>query len=162
MTETSVWITAIVPVAAVVLTTLISNTYHSRTQESQQRHEERMKNLELSNAQGVRTYEDKRSAYTAVLSEVAQAQQKHDEKIEEGRRAGKSSMRLYATDLTVAVSRAKLLLEPAMWDEYERVLLTFYGSFYEKTADAQKALADLFSKDLTHPGTAGLTNERLD
>lgn len=149
MTETSVWVATVVPVVAVLLTALISNAYNSRTQDNQHKHEERMKHLELLNAQDLRLNEDKRAAYTAVLSEVGQAHQKHDEQIEAGRLAGKSSMRLYSTDLTVATSRAKLLLDSSQWDEYEETLRTFLHSYYEKTGETQKSLATLFAKDLS-------------
>ena len=152
MTETSVWVATVVPVIAVLLTALISNSYNSRTQENQHKHEERMKNLELLNAQHLRLNEDKRAAYAAVLSEVGQAHQKYAEQMEAGRLAEKTSMQLYSNDLSAATSRAKLLLDTSQWDAYEGMLSAFLRSCFEKTGETQKSLATLFANDLSRHG----------
>jgi predicted histidine transporter YuiF (NhaC family) len=149
MSETSVWITAIVPVAAVLLTTIINNTYNNRTREYQNKHEEKMKNLELANSQRLRTNDEKRSAYTAVLTEVALALQKREEQIEAGKAAGKTSMSIFSADLVTSTARARLLLDPARWEGFDLTVTGFHQSYYGSTSETQKALAKLFADDLS-------------
>jgi ABC-type thiamine transport system ATPase subunit len=148
MTELPVLIAAILPVIAVLLTTVINNRSNSRTRESQQRHEERLKNLELLNSQTLRLNEEKRSAYTDVLSEVGVTYAKQEQQIEAQRAAGKSSATANAIDLGVATARAKLLLDPSRWEAYDQILREFYMAHHRNVTDTQNNLTTMFAEDL--------------
>jgi hypothetical protein len=148
MTDTALWISATVPVAAVLATTLISNAFNIRGRESQQRHDERLKRLDHLNAQRRAITDLKLAAYSAVLSEVGLAAQKKEEFAEAERARGKAQIRFHAGDLVDSASRAKLLLSLEKQDRFDNTMSAFFNSLMEDAGTARKALILLFADDL--------------
>jgi len=148
MSDTSLWITATVPVTAVIATTLINNRFLTRGRESQQSHDERLRRIDHVNAQKRALTDLKLTAYSAVLSEVGLAHQKKEEHFANLLKEGTRSGTFYNGDLTDAASRAKLLLDLDKQDAFESILGALYVSHMEASGQARQELVILFSEDL--------------
>jgi len=148
MTDTAVWITATVPVVAVLATTMINNRFTNRGRESQQKHDERLKEIEHDYEQRRVLRDLKLVAYSALLSEVRLTPRKQHHHFEAERLAGAKSAYFSADELVDAETRAKLLLHPSWRTQFDSAMDGYNKSGWKDALTTQKLLTDIFTNDL--------------
>lgn len=162
--DVSIWVpvaTAIIGLFGGYVTHALTAPSNRKRDKAQHESQLKLKQAELTLAARLALSEKRASAFSELLRQIRLAPEVSYREVEAMRAAGKSSLRLYHSELWAASDQVKLLCTESNRLRIDDAMSSFARSYYEAPGPVTTVLMDVMTSELQGDTTVGATAPAL-